>query len=264
MNLLKEIFAYKRVEVFNQKKEIPQEVFIDGISKIDPPISLVEQLLKKRKPALIAEVKHKSPSKGILLDIFDPLLLARTYVKNGAAAISVLTDEKYFGGKLEHLLNIRKTFKDVPLLRKDFICDPYQVYQSRYYGADALLLIVSEIEISELTCLYQLSISLEMTPLVEIHSVWDLEKALTLDPKIIGVNNRDLTTFETDLQTTKNLRSQIPDSIVVVSESGINSIEDLNLLRSCEVDAILIGEGLVTSNHLEEKVRLFSGMIDVE
>jgi indole-3-glycerol phosphate synthase len=263
MNLLKEIFAHKRFEVHNQKSMIPQDVFIDGISKMYPPISLVEQIRRRRKPALIAEVKHKSPSKGILLNNFDPLLLARSYVKNGAAAISVLTDEKYFGGKLDYLLNIRKTFEDVPLLRKDFICDPYQVYQSRFYGADALLLIVSEMEISDLKRLYQLTISLGMVPLVEIHSEKDLEKALIMDPILIGVNNRDLTTFETDLQTTINLRSKIPDHIVVVSESGINTVDDLNLLRSYDIDAVLIGEGLVTSNSLDEKVRLFSGIIEI-
>lgn len=260
MNLLNDIFTYKRQEVQKQKSEFPLEVFLEGISTITQPISFTERILEKNKPALIAEVKHRSPSKGILIENFNPIGLARIYSENGAAAISVLTDEFFFGGNLNYLLNIRNSIKNIPLLRKDFIFDPYQIYQSRYYGADALLLIVSELDIVDLKNLYHLTLSLGMSPLLEIHSERDLEKALALEPALIGVNNRDLTTFETDLQTTINLRRLIPDSVIVVSESGINSIEDIKLLNSHHIDAVLIGEALVKSVFIEANTRLFSGL----
>jgi indole-3-glycerol phosphate synthase len=262
MNLLNEIFTHKRREVEKQKAEIPLEVYLEGISSASPTISITEKLLERKKPALIAEVKHKSPSKGILIENFNPIDLARIYFENGAAAISVLTDEFFFGGDLSYLLNIRNSFRNIPLLRKDFIFDPYQIYQSRFLGADALLLIVSKLDFYELRDLYKITLSLGMTPLLEIHSKEDLEKALFLNPILIGVNNRDLTTFETNLQTTIQLRQLIPDSVVVVSESGINSIEDIIFLNSCNIDAVLIGEALVTSKHIEASTSLFSGKVN--
>jgi indole-3-glycerol phosphate synthase len=214
----------------------------------------------KKTPALIAEIKHKSPSKGILSKQFDPVELARTYSLNGATAISILTDERYFGGNLKHLKMVRDSFPNVPLLRKDFICDPYQIYQARIYGADAILLIVAALLPDELFNLYKLTISLGLTPLMEVHSEDDLRVALEIDPTptIIGINNRNLMNFDVDIFTTIRLRKLIPDNILVVSESGIHSEEDIQLLEENQINAILVGEALVTAKDIARQVRIFS------
>ncbi|MBI2907589.1 MAG: indole-3-glycerol phosphate synthase TrpC [Chloroflexi bacterium] len=203
---------------------------------------------------LIAEAKKASPSKGLLVPNFDPVGLARVYAENGAAAISVLTEERYFQGSLGYLSAIRQAVA-LPLLRKDFIFDPYQVWETRACGADALLLIAAILNDEKLRGLLDLSRDLGMECLVEVHDETELERALGLGAQVIGINNRDLRTFKVDLATTHRLASRIPPGRVIVSESGIKSREDIDLMRGWGVHAILVGEALVTAQDVAAKVR---------
>lgn len=208
---------------------------------------------------IIAEVKKASPSKGILLHNFDPVTLATTYADNGAAAISVLTDS-HFQGNMRHLTKIKQATKSnrTPILRKDFIFDPYQVYETRASGADALLLIVSILSKTQLKELYSLCQELWIQALVEIHDENELEVALDANVEIIGINNRDLHTFETDLSITEHLAALIPKGKLIVSESGISGLADVNRLRIFNVNAVLVGEALVTAPDIGAKVRELS------
>jgi len=264
MSILDEIFANKRQEVERQKELIPLERLQGQTEHLPAPLDFVEAIQGRRQqqPALIAEVKCASPSRGLLAPSFDPLSLARVYVENGAAAISVLTDERYFKGHLDHLHQIaieingnRLTGRQVPLLRKDFILNPYQVYEARLAGADAILLIVAALEPTRLFKLHALALQLGMAPLVEIHNRAELNIALDCGPLLLGINNRNLKDFTVDLNTTLQLRPSIPDSVCLVSESGIHTPDDVRLLASVGVDAILVGEALVTAPDVPAQVR---------
>jgi indole-3-glycerol phosphate synthase len=180
--------------------------------------------------------------------------LARTYADNGAAAISVLTESKYFQGSIEHLAEVREKV-NIPLLRKDFIFDAYQVYESCAYGADALLLIVAILGQEQLDELSTLSHELGLDCLVEVHNESEVEKALRSGARIIGINNRDLKTFQVDIGTTERVRPLIPEDRIVVSESGINSRQDIDYLKSWGIDAALVGEALLTSDDIAVKMR---------
>jgi indole-3-glycerol phosphate synthase len=213
--------------------------------------------------SLIAELKHASPSKGILARHLDLLQVADIYAQNGAAAISVLTDEKFFMGKLETLRELRNTHNiELPLLRKDFIIHETQIYQTRAYGADAALLIAAALpDDARFAALHALALELGLTPLVEVHNVAETERALRLkDVRLIGINNRNLATFEVNLETSERLRPLIPTSITVVSESGIFTAADVDRLARANVDAILVGEALVTADDIGVKVRELSGV----
>ena len=207
--------------------------------------------------SLIAEVKKASPSRGVICYDFDPVAIARTYADNDVAAISVLTETKYFQGRLDYLKDIANALGDdhVPLLRKDFIHDTYQVYEARAYDADCLLLIVAILTPEKLTELLQLSHELGMHCLVEVHTEAELEIALRSESRIIGINNRDLKTFTVDLATTERLRPLIPSDRIVVSESGIKSREHMEQLRQWGVDAVLIGESLLTGPDIAAKIK---------
>jgi indole-3-glycerol phosphate synthase len=212
--------------------------------------------------ALIAEVKRASPSKGLLRHRLDPLNLATIYAHNGASAVSVLTDVKYFQGKLTYLSQIRAHLTlslertvPLPLLRKDFIFDPYQVYEARAAGADALLLIAAVLKDTELASLLQLTQSLGMTALVEVHNRTELDRVLPLKPRLIGVNNRDLRDFSVDLNTCIDLRQHVPTEICFVAESGIRTGADVTRLAREGIDAVLVGEALVKSKDVGRKVR---------
>jgi indole-3-glycerol phosphate synthase len=213
--------------------------------------------LRGDKVRLIAEVKKASPSKGIICPDFNPVNIAKTYAANGAAAISVLTEPKYFLGSLDYLLDIKKALaaKPLPLLRKDFIFDPYQIYEARAYGADCLLLIVAMLSPAQLSELLQLSQQLGMMNLVEVHNAAELEIALKSGAPVIGINNRDLNTFKVDLKTTSTLRPLIPADRLVVSESGIRTRKDMLQLQEWGVNAALIGEALMTSPDLAAKMK---------
>lgn len=211
---------------------------------------------------LIAELKRASPSKGILAPHLDLFQVAEIYAQNGASAISVLTDEKFFMGKLETLRELRFMRKlDLPLLRKDFIIDEVQLYESRASGADAILLIAAALADNTLFAdLHALSLELGLTPLVEVHDEAETERALKLkDVRLIGINNRNLATFEVSLETTERLRPMVPSGIAVVAESGIFTAKDVERLAQANVDAILVGEALVTSDDIGAKVRELAG-----
>jgi len=213
--------------------------------------------LKGEKLCLIAEIKQASPSRGLICEDFHPVEIARVYADNGAAAISVLTEPKYFQGSLEYLRDIKKSLatKPIPLLRKDFIFDPYQIYEARAYGADCLLLIVAMLTPQKLEELQHISWQLGMMNLVEVHTEQELKIAVESKAKIIGINNRDLNTFKVDLNTTARLRSFVPSDRIVVSESGIKTREDMEKLREWHVNAALIGEALMTAPDVAIKMR---------
>jgi indole-3-glycerol phosphate synthase len=203
---------------------------------------------------LIAEIKKASPSRGIIRGDFNPAKIAMTYQANGASAISVLTDERFFEGRLEHMKTV-KEHVSLPVLRKDFIIDEYQIYESVRSGADAILLIAEILSGSELGSFYNLAVSLGLDVLVEVHNEEDVEKALGCQAGIIGINNRDLHTFKVDLAVTQKLLRMIPPGKVRVSESGIKTYEDVMFLKSMGVNAVLIGEAFMEASDIASKMR---------
>lgn len=196
------------------------------------------------KLAVIGEIKKASPSAGIISESFDPISIARNYEGSGAAAISVLTDENFFQGSLQHLVDVRAAVS-LPVLRKDFILDEIQIAQACAAGADAILLIVAALEQKQLGALAAAAAKYRLDALVEVHTMEELERALESGAKTIGINNRDLATFDIDLGVTEKLSEEIPDRLVLVSESGIKSMADVERVRACGVDAILVGEALM-------------------
>ena len=251
--MLDEIIAQKREEVEQRKKALPLTYLKERIAQQKPPLDFA-RALKGDHIRLIAEVKQASPSRGILCPNFNPTKLATTYAQGGAAAISVLTEKNYFKGSIEHLAEIRQEVT-TPVMRKDFIFDPYQVYESCAHGADALLLIVAILSQEQLKELLSLSHSLKLGCLVEVHNEAEVGRALLSGAEIIGINNRDLNTFTVNLNTTHRLRSLMPKEKIVVSESGIKSQSDVKKLKRWGVNAILVGEALVTSNDVLTKMR---------
>ncbi|MEE8619494.1 MAG: indole-3-glycerol phosphate synthase TrpC [Dehalococcoidia bacterium] len=251
--MLDKIVAQKREEVEQRRKAVTIACLQERIArqKPSPDFALV---LKSDHIRLIAEVKQTSPSRGMLRPNFNPIELAQIYSDCGAAAISVLTETNYFMGSIEHLAAINKVVQ-LPLLRKDFIFDPYQVYESRAYGADALLLIAAILSQRQLKQLVSLSHSLGLRCLVEVHNEGEVERAVLSEAEIIGINNRDLNTFAVDINTTCRLRPLIPKEKIVVSESGIRSRSDMEKLRKWRVDAVLVGEALVTAGDVTAKMR---------
>ncbi|MDY6908287.1 MAG: indole-3-glycerol phosphate synthase TrpC, partial [Chloroflexota bacterium] len=215
--------------------------------------------LRGDRVRLIAEVKRASPSRGVLRPDLDAVAIARTYAQSGAAAISVLTESTHFQGRLEHLRQVREALgAGVPILRKDFIFDPYQVYEARAYGADALLLIVAILDDGVLGELRSLARGLGMVCLVEVHDEQELTRALASGAEIVGINNRNLETFAVDLETTRRLCPLVPAGKTVVSESGIRERADIDLLEKWGVHACLVGEALVTAADVAAKVRELS------
>lgn len=266
MSLLDEIFAHKKAEVMARAQVVPLTEVRRAAQAVPAPQDFISALRKaggrRNWPSLIAEVKKASPSKGLLCPDFDPLRLARLYIEGGAAAISVLTDEKYFQGSLDHLRQIAVLRPRPPLLRKDFLFDEYQVYEARAAGADAVLLIAAYLDSARLGELHALARSLGMAALVEVHDQADLDKALKVDHvELLGVNNRDLRTFTVSLETTFRLRPYISPGICLVAESGIHTVEDVRRLSEAGVDAILVGEALVTASDICAQIRgLVGGM----
>jgi indole-3-glycerol phosphate synthase len=250
--ILDEIIAEKKLEVAQRQRSLPVAVLQERISRREKPRDFASAL-RGGGLKLIAEVKKASPSRGVLCPDFDPVALARTYARSGAAAISVLTEVNHFQGRLEYLSSIREDV-DVPLLRKDFIFDPYQVYESGAYGADALLLIAAILSPEQLTELLALSRRLGLGCLVEVHDEKEVAGALGSGAEIIGINNRDLSTFNVDIDTTRRLRPLIPEGRIVVSESGIKNRGDIDKLRDWGVDAVLVGEALVTAGDIPARI----------
>jgi indole-3-glycerol phosphate synthase len=252
--ILDDIIANKAIEVKESKSSLPLELILERIKDALPARDFFNAIKPEGKLKIISEVKHASPSKGVFRDDFNPVQIAKSYSRGGASAISVLTDEKYFRGSLSFLKNIRAEV-DTPLLRKDFIIDPYQVYEARLFGADAILLIVAALDQSVLTELLGLTHFLDMSAIVEVHDEVELERALDAGARIIGINNRDLRTFDVDLNVSINLSKKVPEDKIVVAESGISSIEDIDRLRGEGVHVFLIGETFMKAPDPGQKLK---------
>ncbi|MFQ5592558.1 MAG: indole-3-glycerol phosphate synthase TrpC [Anaerolineae bacterium] len=252
--ILDTIVAHKREELEALKSQQPPAE-VRAAAGNAPPAGDFAAALAAPGVQLIAEIKRASPSKGVFRATLDPVALAETYVENGAGAISVLTDKRFFQGHLDDLRRVKRAYPDVPVLRKDFVIDPYQVYQARAAGADAVLLIVAVLADDLLADLLILAHELGMDALVEVHNEDELNRALKTGPRVIGINNRDLRDFTVDLRTTERLRQLIPDGTIVVAESGIHTAADVQRLARAGVDAILVGEALVTAEDAAAKAQ---------
>ncbi len=263
MSILRKILEAKREELEERKRKMPLSVLQMRLAEA-PEVRPFAAALKRKagEPIrLIAELKKASPSKGIFRSDFDAEEILLAYEQSPASALSILTDEKFFLGSLDNLLLARQ-MTTKPLLRKDFILDPYQLYEARVYGADAVLLIVAALDDAKLIDLLSLARELGMDALVEVHTETELERAIEAGAKLVGINNRNLQTFEVDLGTTLRLRELIPNSCVVVSESGIETREHVKALEDAGVDAILVGEALIRSDDPKAKARELLGVSD--
>ena len=251
-NILQEIVKYKKVEIEESKKLISKESLEKEIKSAPHSKSFLGELVKKNeegKAGIIAEVKKSSPSKGVIRENFNHLQIARDYEKGGAACLSILTDNPSFQGSSQYLKDIRG-ITDLPILRKDFMIDVYQVYESRSWGADCILMIMKILDNKDLSKLVSVSKDLGMDILFEINSQEELERLLPFNPKMIGINNRNLENFETDIKNSIKIKKNIPDDILVISESGINNTEDIIHLGDHNINNFLIGESLMRSDNI--------------
>ena len=256
--ILDEIMAYHREQLPKIKRDVPLGD-VQAFAMVAPPPLDFYAALAKPGVSLIAECKKASPSKGLIARRYDPVALAKTYVNGGASAISVLTDARHFQGSLEHLRDVKEATQSrkIPVIRKDFTFDPYHIYEARSAGADAILLIAAVLPISLMGELLALTHQLGMNALVEVHSAEELERVLTLNPRIVGVNNRNLQTFKVDFENTARLRAMIPPDILAVGESGLRNGDDVRTMKNIGVNAILVGETLVKSKQTLATVREF-------
>ncbi len=243
-SLLEEILEYKREEIARHKLALPQSEIEAVLKDLPRPRNFRDSISGRWDVRIVAEMKRASPSYGTFTDLYDPRIIAQEYAGNGAAAISVLTDEKYFDGQCFDLRRARR-YMPLPIMRKDFIIDPYQIYEARYWLADAVLLIVRILDQTQLRDLLWLCRELGMEALVETHDEREIERALDADARIIGINNRDLATLKVDLSTTMRLARYVPLDRVLVTESGINTREDVERLAEAGIDAALIGTALM-------------------
>lgn len=256
-DILKKIVEHKRQEVAAAKAQLPMARLMDRLSQVeDQPrgfIRALEAMAGSGGTAVIAEVKKGSPSKGIIRADFDPLEIAETYQNHGASCLSVLTDERFFMGHLNYLGLIREQV-GLPLLRKDFICDPYQIVEARAFGADAVLLIAAMLDLGELREFSAVAREMRLDVLLEVHDEVELERALQTDCRLIGINNRSLHTFVTDLATTERLAPLVPAERMVVAESGINCRADVVRLQRAGARAFLVGESLMREADIGAKL----------
>ncbi len=251
MNKLAEINASKAAEI-KRLEPLATELRKQALLRNDfRPFRAGLQL--GSEVAVIAEVKKASPSAGIIAENFNPLSQAREYARGGAHALSVLTDEKYFQGHLSYLKQIREQV-DLPLLRKDFIIHELQIYESVIAGADAILLIVASLDDPTLQALYDQAKACQLDVLVEVHDLAEMDRALEIGADMIGINNRNLKTFQVDLATTEALAEEIPGDTVAISESGIKTAEDVRRVRACGINAVLVGETLMRAKNVPEKL----------
>src|SRR6266404_5242415 len=251
MNRLEEILAAKRAEIERLK---PRASELDRQAHARTDFRAFRSALQQQKLAVIAEVKKASPSAGVITESFDPVEIAKKYEREGANAISVLTDSKFFQGSLEHLRNVRSAVS-LPLLRKDFIWDRVQLAESVANGADAILLIVAALAQDQLVRLLKGAKEFRLDALVEVHSVDELQRALEAGAEIVGINNRNLATFDVDLTVTEKLCREVPDDVILVSESGIKTPQDIARMKACGVDAVLVGEALMRGDVSIEQLR---------
>lgn len=253
--ILDKIIKFKKVEIEKRKNFTPLESFID---KIPEDKRDFKSALKKDNISIIAEIKRHSPSRGLLRENFDHRDIAKEYERNGASAISVLTDAKFFWGHNDHLIDVKKEVK-LPVLRKEFIIDEYQIYQSAYIGADAILLIGKILELERLEKFINLARQLKMNCLVEVDSKNEIQKVLSTSAEIIGINNRNLETFQTSINTSVDLKKSIPEKYVTVSESGIKNRTHVNILEDAGFDSVLIGETLIKEKNIGNKLKELLG-----
>lgn len=256
MTVLARICSDKLDHINRQRALVPYSALEKKIADAAPTRGFINAL-KQKSPALIAEVKKASPSKGIIRADFDPVKIAKIYEDNGASCLSVLTDEPYFQGKDEYLVKIREAVS-LPLLRKDFMLEDYQVLESRALGADCILLIMAALTDVQAKTLYDLATALSMDTLFEVHDEEELERALALNPKMVGVNNRNLKTLDVDLGTGLNLAASMPEGILKVAESGIDS-ETIDTFQAAGFNAFLIGESLMRENDIGKATRAILG-----
>ena len=254
--ILDQIAEAKKKEVKRDQARWPLAAMKAGLRN-PPPARNFRKAIEDGRCAIIAEVKRKSPSKGIIRKNFDPLEIAQIYEESGAAAVSVLTDYRFFGGKKEFLTRIKERTR-LPILRKDFIIDPYQVYETKCLGGDAILLITRLLG-KRLRDYIRLAESLHLFPFVEVHSPEDLDMALAAGADLIGINNRDLMTFATGLQTSLDLAPLIPEGKIVIAESGIHSRKDVEILMAAGIHAFLIGETLMKADDIAAKMKELMG-----
>jgi len=256
--ILDDIIAYKKEELAETKRRVALVEIKNKAADAGPVRGFGKALSTVDGIGLIAEVKKASPSKGVIREDFDPVAIAKTYEESGASCLSVLTEQKFFQGKLEYLGMIRRAVK-LPLLRKDFIIDEYQIYEARVAGADAILLIAACLEKKRIEDFLGMAAGLGLDVLVEAHTYKELDKALHAGAVLVGINNRDLSTFNVTVQTTLDLMKDIPEDRTVVSESGIKTREDVLMLQKAGVDAILVGESLMREKDIGRKVKELLG-----
>ena len=260
LNVLDQIVEGVREDLAERKKLVEVNRVLEKISEANPVIDVLPSL-QSSKLSVIAEVKRSSPSKGALAEILDPADLALSYQAGGATAVSVLTESRKFGGSLADFAAVRSAV-NIPILRKDFMVDEYQIFEARAYGADIILLIVAALSDQQLSEYFALAKSLGMQVLVETHTLDEVERALLLDPEIIGVNARDLTTLKINLDAFDRLAKAIPDGIVKVAESGISSLQDVISYRNSGAEAILVGEALVKDGDPAQMIQNFINRAD--
>ncbi|MBT4145473.1 MAG: indole-3-glycerol phosphate synthase TrpC [Gammaproteobacteria bacterium] len=260
-DILKKILATKAEEITKRKLRMSIADLANIISDTETPRGFARALQEKaanKKPAIIAEVKKASPSKSVIRENFRPVEIAQDYAMSGATCLSVLTDKEYFQGGEVNLQMARQACP-IPVLRKDFMIDPYQIYESRALGADCILLIVAALTDTQMHELADTTKELGMDVLVEVHDSEEMQRALNLDTPLMGINNRNLRTFETSLQTTLDLQAMVPDERLVITESGIHTQDDVRLMRDNDIYTFLVGEAFMRAEHPGAKMReLFS------
>jgi indole-3-glycerol phosphate synthase len=260
-DILKKILARKAEEIWARSERVPMGELAERIQGMPPPRPFVDSLrarIDKGEAGVIAEIKRASPSRGLLRENFEPAAIAREYEIGGAAAVSVLTDEDFFQGADAHLQSARAACA-LPVLRKDFTIDAYQVYEARSLGADCILLVVAALGDASINELAGLAAHLDMDVLVEVHDGDELERVLHLDHLMLGINSRDLRTFETNLDTVVDLLASIPDDRLVIAESGINTPQDVERLRERGVHGFLVGEAFMRAEHPGERLAALFG-----
>ncbi|MEM7194526.1 MAG: indole-3-glycerol phosphate synthase TrpC [Pseudomonadota bacterium] len=256
-DILDKIVAHKLDEIAARRQLRPQSELIEQSESMPPARGFYRAMVSNteaNRAAIIAEIKKASPSKGVIREDFDPVEIAQSYTRFGATCLSVLTDEDFFQGHDRYLAEVREACP-LPIIRKDFMIEPYQIYESRVLGADAVLLIVAALDDARLHALAGVADALGLDILVEVHNGEELQRALQLPAKLIGINNRNLRTFETSLQTTLDLRSEIPRDRLLVTESGIHNREDVELMQNSGVNAFLVGESFMRAAEPGQKMQ---------